>query len=335
MPAPDDFFSNRFGPSHIADEVGQQAAQVKAAVEPVGKGGQVALGVLAVLQRLEGARQRGLEVSEHGVDPLELWQVPRLERAHHLGHVDAARFGNRSKAPQAIAGDDGLGHQAGLGPLGDDLGGEAADQVELEVDGLARVVQGDRRHEGHFVLRATTRLAPGALAPEVGIIQLHGPAQQSLSLLGGHGVVDLVVQQPGRGVAHPQIPLERQRGDAGLGLADEVNGQEPGRQRQLGVLHQGACRQRGLMPARPALKQLAGAVTHHVVMVTGAARAAEAIGPARAVDRLGALRLGAEAAQKFRNRHAALELDLVAGHRSPPSSGKLRVRGHLIMGRAC
>ncbi len=55
------------------------------------------------------------------------------------------------------------------------------------------------------------------------------------------------------------------------------------------------------------------------------ARAAEALGPTHALDRLSALRFGAEVAQEFGDRHAGLELDLAAGHRGSPSSGELRL----------
>jgi hypothetical protein len=38
--------------------------------------GSIALGVLAVFQRLEGTRHHGLELAQHGVEPLELGQGP-------------------------------------------------------------------------------------------------------------------------------------------------------------------------------------------------------------------------------------------------------------------
>jgi hypothetical protein len=47
------------------------------------------------------------------------------------------------------------------------------------------------------------------------------------------------------------------------------------------------------------------------------------------------LRFGAEMAQKLRDRHAVLELDLVAGHQDSPSSGELRLRSQWLTGRAC
>ena len=75
MSASDHLFRHRLGPRRVNDEVRDQVAQVESVVEPVGEGAEVGLAVLAVLQRLEGARHHGLEVSQQGVDPLEPWQV--------------------------------------------------------------------------------------------------------------------------------------------------------------------------------------------------------------------------------------------------------------------
>jgi hypothetical protein len=335
MPAPDSFFRYRPGSRHINDESGDQVAQVESMVEPVGKGCEVGLGVLAKLQRLVGAGQRGLEVAQHSVDPLELGQVTRLERPHHLGRVGATRLGNGSKAGQAVTEHRRFGQQAGLGPLGDGLGCEGAEQIKLHAHGLARSVERHRRHERHLVLRAAARLASSALTTEVGVVQLHRAPQSARSLLSCHGVVDLVVQQPGGGVAHPQIALEGQRRYAGLGLADEVHGQEPSRQRQLRVLHERAGGQRRLVPTGAALEQLSGAMIDRVMLSAGAARATKPARPARSANRFRALFFGAKTGQKLGDRHAVLELDLVAGHQGSPSSGELRLRAHWLTGRAC
>ena len=63
MPASDDFFLDRPGPCHVHDQGRGEAAQVESMVEPVGKGCEIGLGVLAELQRLEGFCQGRLEVS--------------------------------------------------------------------------------------------------------------------------------------------------------------------------------------------------------------------------------------------------------------------------------
>ena len=66
----------------------------------------------------------------------------------------------------------------------------------------------------------------------------------------GHRVHELVVQYPGRGVAHAELVVQRQ---AGLGLADQIDRQEPDRQRQLRVLKQAAHSQLSLVAEGAAL----------------------------------------------------------------------------------
>ncbi len=239
MPTSDHSFRCRLGPRHVNDEVGDQVAHVEPMIEPIGEGAEVGLGVLAVLQRLEGARHHGLKVAQHGVDPFELGQAPGLECAHHPGHVDASGLSDRGKTPQAVTGDAGLGQQAGLGPLGNSIKRAAADQVELE----------------------------------------------------------------------------RQGRDIGFGLTDEVDGQEPDRQRQLGVFYHRASGQRGLKAVTAALVELAGALHRKIALRDGAPRTAKPVRPAHSPEHLGALRFGAEVVQKLRNRLTVLVLNLVAGNK--------------------
>ncbi len=281
MPPPKHFFRRRLAPHYIGHEGRHQAAQVEAAVESVGVGSQVGLAMLAVLHCVKRAGQRGFEFAQHGVDPLELGQVLRLDGAHHPGQVNAAGVGDGSESAQAIADDDAAGRQAGFGPLADRLRIEAADHVELQVRWPTAFIQRQRRHERHLVLRAAGRLVPRALSTEVCVVQLHRAVQQVGGFPVNHGAVDLLVQQPRGGVAHAQIALENQRRQPRLGLADEMDGQEPGRQRKLGMLHQLGGNHRSLLPAADALKQFASTLADEVVPLVVAARASEPLGPTR------------------------------------------------------
>lgn len=127
---------------------------------------------------------------------------------------------------------------------------------------------------------AKDRLAPGMLATEVSVIDLYSARELVAGIPCGHGVVDLVVRRTGGGVAHTELALERQRGQSGLGLADEVDRQEPSAQRQLGVLHQAPGGQRGLVTAALALKEPACTMADDVVLGAITARAAKSLGPA-------------------------------------------------------
>ena len=75
---PDAPFVDSLGAAHVNDEVDDQAGQIEALVEAIGKGAHIALGVLGVVEGLVGARQHRLEVAQDAVDPLELRQVPGL-----------------------------------------------------------------------------------------------------------------------------------------------------------------------------------------------------------------------------------------------------------------
>ena len=116
---------------------------------------------------------------------------------------------------------------------------------------------------------------------------------------------------------------------AALSEADQVDGEEPCRQRQLGVLHQTARSQRGLVSAAVALKQPACILAEDAVVGAVATRTTEFIRLSRLLDRLRALSLSAEALKEFRNGHAVLEPDLVEGHGVHFSVRELQLTGQL------
>ena len=315
---PDRLFLDGLCSHDVDDETCDQTPQIEAAVEPVGEASKVVLGVLAVVQGMEGSGQRGLEIAQHGVDPLEAGQVARLEGADHHREVKATGIGHRTEAGQTIAVHAGARCQIGLGPLADRFRGEPSDHIELDEHRMPVIIDRDSRDKGDLVLGAPTDFAACALASEVSVIELHRAAELVGGVLRGHGPVDLLMQQPGSGIAHAKLTLERQGRQAGFGLTDEVDGQEPGRQGQFGVCHETACGQGGLMPTAIALEELTDTVADHIVITAGAARTAKSLRPARGLDRFGALCLGAKATKEFRNRHAVLELNLVEGHGAHP-----------------
>ena len=329
---PDDLFRDRSATRDIDDETYDERVEIEAPIEPVGEGSHVVGGVLAVLQRMKRSGQSCLQVAKNRIDPLELGQITGLEVAHNDWHVSAPGRRYPSEAAQPITGHDRAWLQVGDGPFLDRLCREAADQVELQMHGVSLSVDRNGCHERDLVLGATARFAAGALATEVGVIDLDQAAQPMGAFLSGHRAVDLLVQQPRGRVAHAQLTLERQRRQPRLGLADEVAGEEPCRQWQLRVLHQAARRQRGLVPATVALEELARTVTDDIVVGYATTRTTKAIWPAGLLDRFGALRLGAEAAQELSDRHAVLELDLVEGHglRSAVSGPQLTAENALV-----
>ena len=130
----------------------------------------------------------------------------------------------------------------------------------------------------------------------------------------GRGVAAIRLTHPEPGRVHRRQSQQGEHGGHDQSLAEEIDRQEPSPQRQLGVLHQAARSQRGLMPAPIALKQLAGPVTDNVVGGRIAAGAMKPRRPARSLHALNALRLAPKAGQELRDRHALLELNLVGCH---------------------
>lgn len=134
---------------------------------------------------------------------------------------------------QAVAQHTGARGKVALGPPRDGLAGEAAHGSHLDVDGIALIVERNRRDKRHLVLRASTRLVADALAAEERVIGLHSARQAMYSLASGHRCHDFVMHQPRGRVANANLALEIDRRRAGLGLADQAGGEEPRRQRQL------------------------------------------------------------------------------------------------------
>ena len=144
------------------------------------------------------------------------------------------------------------------GPTAGCLEGEAGHRGELDAQRVPGIAERDGGHEWDLVLRAATDFAATAPAAEVGVIDQHLAAEDIALLSSCHGPHQFVVDQPGGGVAHAQLPSECQRRQARLGLTDEVDGEKPGRQRKLRALKHRAGDERGLMAIGIALEDLVG-----------------------------------------------------------------------------
>ena len=184
---------------------------------------------------------------------------------------------------------------------------------------MTLLIKGDRADEGHLILRATPGGAAVELAAEVRVIDLDATAQHIAGLAFDHRLHQLVVHEPGAGIADPQVPLQCQSRQTGLGLTDEVHRQKPHRQAQLGPLEHGAGNQRSLVTAGVAPEGLAGSDAQHAVGRTTTAGAAKALRPARVLQRRLTLSLGPELLKQLKQRHPPLKLNTIHGHDAPRS----------------
>ena len=179
---------------------------------------------------------------------------------------------------------------------------------------MSCLVQGDGCDDGDLVLRSATCLAAREFSAEVGIIDLDLSPQQVGLLPISHRPQNLVVQQPGRVVFDAQVAAELQRGDPGFGLADQIEGQEPGGEWQFCGLHDRAGRERGLMAAVATLIALEPPAVDEPMLMAIAAGTAEPIRPTSLFQGSLTLLLGAVEPLELRQGEAFLELDRTAGH---------------------
>ena len=75
-----------------------------------------------------------------------------------------------------------------------------------------------------------------ALAAKIGVVHLDPAVEQPGVLTPAHDLHELVLHEPGGLVANSQKAHQLECGDVVLGLGQQVDGQEPERQRQLGLL---------------------------------------------------------------------------------------------------
>src|SRR3954469_15498412 len=269
------------------------AVELEAAIEPVGEAGEVGLRMLRA-DMVIGAGERGLDVAQAGVDPLERRPArgPLAGAGRHR-EVLAAGLLDRRPAGQAVADDIAPGGEVPLGQPLHLLLAEALDHAQPQPPRPALGRGLDRGDDRRLARGTAAALAARTLAAEVGVVGLD-PARE-LGLVGlarAHRPHQLVLDQPRCLPLDPEPSPELDRADPVLTLGEVVDRDEPGGERQLGVLEHGAGGQPHLLLAPVALKQLACLERAEAAVAAG--RAGEPFAPAHVKERLSAGLLGAE-----------------------------------------
>lgn len=278
------------------------------------------MAVLVELEVVIGAGDRGLGVGDEGVDPAEGLQLAGLAIADDDGAM-CADLGPGGVVAGAAVGDQmRVGVQRALRPVAERRAPVVGDRVEAHMLGIAILVELDGGDERRFVLRAAAPFA-GPNATEHRVIGEHHVPEQPRAFALGHRFEQLVLDPPSRAVADAEMALERARREVVLVLGDQVDGLEPLCQEQPGGVEQGSGAQRRLLPATTALPVAATLDEKRRVRVPAARGAAEAVGPARTQQRGLARRLRAVLRDEGCQGHAALELNLVLGHRKRSAGG--------------
>lgn len=198
-----------------------------------------------------GASQPGLEVADGPVDPGH----DRLRIALALGSslgpwpVVVAFLGKPCVAHPSIRVDDGardhIGHHEGLQGFSrgvvDDLHADPPRALAPDFNGHCYLCRG-----GNV---ASSALAAGLGTADLAFIDFDFTGQQA-SLGRDHGPAQFVEHRP-RGLISTQakLSLQLQSGDAGSRRRHQIRGPEPLQERGVGLVQNGARRQRGLMVA--------------------------------------------------------------------------------------
>lgn len=290
----------------------------RAQVEAITERREIACGILLKVEGMIATRQTGSEITENGVDPLELGHILGLAPGHHGRVVAATGVCHGSKASQSIGGYSAVRSHIALRPSRNRRAGEARNRRQAHAQRAILPGQGNRRNDRNLVLGAPPNLATGALSTEIGVIRLDIAFKHIAVLPVSHHLHQLVLDQPDGGITHAQLPPQRQGRQSGLGLADEVDCQKLGGQRQLGSLKDRPGNQRGLVTAGDALKNLAHTVSNDVIRSSCASGAMKSFRPARGLKRLLTLHLVTKVLEKFRHRQPWLKLDSVHCHDCHP-----------------
>lgn len=180
-----------------------------------------------------GSSDRVLDVAEQGVDPVEL-------RIRHTGtaatgDVALVDAGGRVKGPETVEAiaDNVASGRNGLLAIATHLGqSKAAHTAKLDPHRVALAIGLYRSDKGEFMLGTPTWFSR-PLAAQIGVINLD-PAAEPLSLVMiVHDLQHLVFELPGRVISDTEVPRQLQCREAALTLGQQINGQEPGGQRQV------------------------------------------------------------------------------------------------------
>lgn len=169
------------------------------------------------------------------------------------------------------------------------------------------------RHHNRLLAGSTAaRFAAAVFATEVGVIHLDAALEPLLLARDAHDLGELGLDLPGGRLRHPEAAAELDRGDALLGLRDEIHGAKPRGQRHLGRGEDGTGRKRRLPAAAVALME--GARSDDAVLPTAALGATETVRPAPARHRFAAPLFVAIKGHEMSLREALLKLDAIASH---------------------
>lgn len=306
----------RFAQHHRAKQSRQHLAQAKPSVETIGGFGQITARVIGLFDGMVTPVDGAFDVTQQPINPagtLDLGGRAATGRVEHS--MGMTGVGEATKAPQTIAVDFCIASQAPLSPVDHRGIVESSDRLHHGIGGMVEVlIRAHGNHEGLLAFRATPGLAAVALCAQIRIVPLHETLQLTGLFAFGHGLHDLVFESPGSAIAHAQVAFEFQGREIGLGRGEQVERDEPGRQRQLRAFEQRAAEQRGLVAAGTALIARPAVTLKTRARAIRATRATKALRPTAAIQRSITFGFGAVLRHKLGHRQALLKLHGIDRH---------------------
>lgn len=302
-------------------------AQAKAAVESVGGFCEVAACVLGLADRVIDAADGAFDVGKHDIDPARAGNFGGGATAAGFEHgVRMAGIDDATEAAETIGEGLGVGCQTPLDPVGECSVVEGSDGLDHGTGRMVEVGIGlDGDQERLLVFGAASGLAAIAFAAEIGVVDLHEALEFPRFLALGHRLHDLVFEAPRAAVAEAKVTFQFERRHVGLGRRQQVDRQEPGRQRQLRVLKQRAGNQGRLMLASATLIDRLRTAPEARSPSISARWTAKSLRPARPVQCSTTLRFTSVLTKKLGHRQPRLELDQVHAHRRAPQVRSVRI----------
>lgn len=184
---------------------------MKAPVKPVGKGGQVAGCVFGEIKCMISPAKAGFEIAQNRINPAELGNLIGFAQADDDGLVATTRGHHPGKAGQPIGKDQAAGGQGRFSPVSQGRAGESWHGDHFGVERMPLGIEGNRRDKRNLVFGTPTGFAAHPFTAQVGVIDQDLAAQRVLGIAFGHRLHELVLNQPGGGIADAQVALQGQR----------------------------------------------------------------------------------------------------------------------------
>lgn len=260
-----------------------------------------------------GSMKRVLHVTDQGVYPGELFMLDTLRSTTRYDRdVLAASCCDSWETVQTVGYHGIRGKQVLTRLRGNLCSRKRLHFAHTHGNEMTLFVRRNSGHDWHFGGGTAAAFAPTALTTPIGIIDLNRSAQRLTVIALFHRLHQLVFYAPCSGVGNPELAFQGQSRDAGLTLGEQVYGEKPGGQCELGRSKDRPTDDRSLVVTVVTLVELPGFEFAMAVSLT--LWADKSVRPTPSIQCLFTLLLGTVGAQERREAEALLELHRILRH---------------------